>query len=68
MNWLKEIKMIKYFCDRCEKEISEYDYKLNKLSLYTDVIVFCDDCVEDFNLFIANRIIAKPCDTHESDK
>lgn len=55
--------MVKYFCDRCEIEISEYDNEVNKIILYNDAISFCDDCVKDFDDFLTNKKVIKPRDT-----
>lgn len=60
--------MVKYFCDRCGIELSEYDNEVNKIILYNDAISFCDDCVKDFDDFLTNVKVVIPRDTVVSSK
>jgi hypothetical protein len=49
--------MLKYFCDRCKKEIKENDpiWQINQIGQYGSIfdnerihISFCDDCLSEF--------------------
>lgn len=53
--------MIKYYCDRCGAELSEYNYNHNSYSVgviatdNNDNYMICTDCYFDFKKFIKER-------------
>ena len=61
--------MIKYFCDRCEKQMLQVDHMLNILTFHKHEYHLCEDCVKVFKFFMSSVLeFDKPCDTSVSDK
>ena len=55
-------RKVRYFCDRCEKELSYFDYKDRRLKAHIlgRSFLICGDCDKEFNHWLHRTRVFKP--------
>lgn len=58
--------MIKYFCDRCGRELTTYEYEKQCTTIFRDLAFdaqhqykLCDFCTSQFDMFISGREVKR---------